>query len=126
MLRIIRSKETNQIAVVTESKRNKWDNLNNKKREVNRNFRNKKTEYPKNKINELATNSTKKKIRDLYRGINAFKRAYQPRGNLVNDGNGDLLADSPDIKNRWKNYFFHLLDVHKVNDVRQIEMLHTA
>jgi hypothetical protein len=29
-----------------------------------------KTEYLKNQINELATNSKNKNIRDLYRGIN--------------------------------------------------------
>jgi hypothetical protein len=38
-------------------------------------------------------NSKNKKIRDLSRGIN----------NL--GGDGDLLADSHNILNRWKNYF---------------------
>jgi hypothetical protein len=37
-----------------------------------------------------------------YRGINVFKKGYQPRSNLVKDENGDLLADSHDISNRWK------------------------
>jgi hypothetical protein len=31
----------------------------------------------KDKVNELATNSKNKNIRDLYRGINEFKRDYQ-------------------------------------------------
>jgi hypothetical protein len=53
--------------------------------------------------NELATNSKNKNIRDLYKGINYFKRSYQPRSNLVKDENGDLLADSHIILNRWKN-----------------------
>jgi hypothetical protein len=39
-------------------------------------------------------NSKNKNIRDLYRGINDFKKGYQPRSNLVKDENGDLLADS--------------------------------
>jgi hypothetical protein len=39
--------------------------------------------------------------------------------------NGDLLADSHNILNRWKNYFSQLLNVHRVSDVRQIE-IHTA
>jgi hypothetical protein len=38
----------------------------------------------------------------------------------VKDENGDLLADSHNILNRWKNYFSQLLNVH-----RQIE-IHTA
>jgi hypothetical protein len=65
---------------------------------------NKKREYLKDKINELATNSKKKNIRDLCRGINGFKRGYQPKNNLLKDENGDLLADSHNILNRWKNY----------------------
>jgi hypothetical protein len=60
--------------------------------------------------------------RDLYRGINKFKRGYQPRNNLVKDENGDLLVDSHNILNRWNNYFSHLLNVHNVSDVGQIEV----
>jgi hypothetical protein len=101
------------------------DNLNNVRREASRHFRNKKREYLKEKINELTTNSKNKNIRDLYRGINKFKRHYQPRNNLVKDENGGLLADSHNILNRWRNYFSQLLNVHDVSDVRQIE-IHTA
>jgi hypothetical protein len=43
----------------------------------------------------------------------------------VKDENGDLLADSHGILNRWKNYFSQLLNVHTVSDVRQIE-IHAA
>jgi hypothetical protein len=46
------------------------DNLNNVRHEANRYFRNKKREYLKDKLNELATNSKNKNIRELYRGIN--------------------------------------------------------
>jgi hypothetical protein len=60
----------------------------------------KKRKYLKDKINELATDSKNKNIRGLYRGINEFKRGYQPRSNLVKDENGDLLADSHNILNR--------------------------
>jgi hypothetical protein len=101
------------------------DNLNNVIREASRYFRNKKRGYLKDKINELATNSKNKNIRDLYRGIDGFKSGYQPRNNLVKDENGDLLADSHSILNRWKNYFSQLLNVLNVSDVRQIEV-HTA
>jgi hypothetical protein len=76
-------------------------------------------------MNELATNSKNKNIGDLYRGINGFKKGYQPRNNIKKDENGDLLADSHNILNRWKNYFFRLMNVHNVSDVRQIEV-HTA
>jgi hypothetical protein len=50
------------------------DNLNNVRQEASRHCRIKKREYLKDKINDLATNSKNKNIRDLYRGINEFER----------------------------------------------------
>jgi hypothetical protein len=101
------------------------NNVNNKVHEANRYFRNKKREYLKYEINGLATNSKNKDIRDLYRGVNEIKKGYQPKSNLIKDKNGDLLADSHNILNRWKNYFSQLLNVYRLNDFRQIE-IHTA
>jgi hypothetical protein len=43
----------------------------------------------------------------------------------VKGKNGDLLADSQNILNKWKNYFTQLLNVHRVSNVRQVE-IHTA
>jgi hypothetical protein len=40
----------------------------------------------------------------------------------VQDENGDLFADSHNILNRWKKNFSRLLNVHRVSDVRQIEI----
>jgi hypothetical protein len=59
----------------------------------------------KGKINELESNTKNKVIRDLYRGINEFKKGYQPRTILVKDDRSDLLADPHNILNWWKNYF---------------------
>ena len=59
---------------------NSVDNLDSVRCENIRHFRNNKKEYMKTKIDELETNSKKKKIRDLYRGISDFKKGYQPRG----------------------------------------------
>jgi hypothetical protein len=47
-----------------------------------------------------------------------LRGGYQRRSNLVKDENGDLLADSNTILNRWKKYFSQLLNVHYVSDVR--------
>jgi hypothetical protein len=47
-------------------------------------------------------NSKNENIRDLYRGINEFKRGYQSGSNLVKDVNCDLLADSHKFLNKWK------------------------
>jgi hypothetical protein len=73
-------------------------------------------------INELTTSNKNKNIRDLYRRINEYKMGYQPGNNLVEDENEDLLADSHNILNRWKNYFSQLLNVHNVRDVSRIEV----
>jgi hypothetical protein len=54
---------------------------------------NKKREYLKERIKESARNINNKHIRDLYRGLDEFKRDYQSRSNLVKEGNGDLLAN---------------------------------
>jgi hypothetical protein len=40
----------------------------------------------------------------------------------VKDKNGDLLADSHNILNRWKNCFSQLVNVHNVSDVRRIKV----
>jgi hypothetical protein len=79
---LLNQKKQAKIAVVTGTKRNKLDNLNNARGEASRHFRNKKKEYLKYKINERAMNSKNKKNRDLYREINEFKRGYQLRNQL--------------------------------------------
>jgi hypothetical protein len=101
------------------------DNLSGVIQEASRHFRNKKREYLKDKINKLESNSKNKNLRDLYRGINEFKKGCQPRTNLVKDKRGDLLVDLREIFTRWKNYFCQLLNVHGAGGLRQTEM-HTA
>jgi hypothetical protein len=61
----------------------------------------------------------------MYRGINVFIIGYQHRNNLVEDTNGDLFADCPNIFNRWKSYFSQLLNIHNDNYFRRMEV-HTA
>jgi hypothetical protein len=77
------------------------DNLQNLRCETSRTFRNKKGDYLKAKINELEAND--KNVGDLYRGINEFKKGYQPIINIVMDENDNLLTNP-----------------HSVHDVRQM------
>jgi hypothetical protein len=97
------------------------DNPNNIRYETSRYFRNKKKDYLKDKINELQTRSMNKKNGDMYSVINELKMSYQPTTILVKDEEGDLLADSH-VLNRWKNYSGQELNLHEVNDIRQIEI----
>jgi hypothetical protein len=46
----------------------------------------------KAKICDLETNSKIKNIRDLYRGINDFRKGHQPRNNIVKNKKGDLIT----------------------------------
>jgi hypothetical protein len=60
-------------------------------------------EYLKGEINYLPTSSKNKNIRDLYRDINAYEKDDQHRSNWIKDEDGDLLADSHNIFNRWNH-----------------------
>jgi hypothetical protein len=95
------------------------DSLQNLRRETSRTFRKKKREYLKGKINELETYNKNKNIRDFHSGINEFKKGYQPRINIMKDENGNLLADSQTVLNRWKNFFNQVLNLHGAHNVRQ-------
>jgi len=101
------------------------DILNNVRHEVSRHFRDKKKAYLRANIEELETNSKIQNFRDLYRGINDFKKGYQPRCNIVKNEKGDLVAESYSIVARWRKYFSQLFNVHGVKDVGRAEV-HTA
>jgi hypothetical protein len=45
-----------------------------------------------NQSNKLETNNKKKSIKDLYTGINDFKKGYQPSTNAVKDEKGDKIG----------------------------------
>jgi hypothetical protein len=64
-------------------------------------------------------------ISETYIGINELKKGYQPRTSIGKDESGNLFADSHGILSRWKNFFYQLLNVHGISDVRQTEM-HTV
>ena len=62
---------------IWDPSRSNADNLRNVRRDASRHFRNKKKAYLKAKIEEPETNSKINNVRDLYRGINDFKKGYQ-------------------------------------------------
>jgi hypothetical protein len=61
----------------------------------------------------------------LCKGINEFKKGYQPRINIIKYENGNLLADPQNVLNTWENFIIHMLNVYGVHDVRQMD-IHTA
>jgi hypothetical protein len=76
--------------------------------------------YPKAKIYEVETNSKTKNIRDLYTGITDFKKGYHYTTNRVKDETGDVVTVSRIILARWGKHSSQLLNLHGVNNVRQI------
>ena len=61
---------------IQDPSRSNVDNPNNIRRDASRHFRNKNKAYLKVKFEELETNSKINNVRDLYRGINDFKKGY--------------------------------------------------
>ena len=49
------------------------------------------------KIEELETNSKINNVSDVYRGINDFKKGYQPRTTIVKVEKEDLVVDPHSI-----------------------------
>jgi len=68
---------------IQDPSRSNVNNLNNVRRNASRHFRNKQKAYLKAKFEELETNIKVNYVRDLYRGINDFKKGYQPRTFIV-------------------------------------------
>jgi len=58
----------------------------------------------------------------LYRSINDFETGYHPTTNIVKDENDNLLTDSHFSLARWSNHSFQLLNIFRINDVRQWEL----
>jgi hypothetical protein len=67
-------------------------------------------EYLKAKIDELQNNTKLKNVRDLYRGINDFKKG------------GDLVTDTHRIFAMYRKHFSQLLNPHGVNGIKQTEI----
>src|SRR5215469_10874590 len=80
---ILDQKKQAKMQWIRDPSRSNVDDLNNIRRDASRHCRNKEKAYLKAKIEELETNSKVKNVRDLYRGINDFKKGYQPRTIIV-------------------------------------------
>ena len=101
MFRFLDKRNQAKLQWVHDPSQRNADNLNNVRRDASRHFSNKKVAYLKAKI-EFEINSKIKNIKDLYMGINDFKKSYQPRTNIVKDDKDDMVADSHSILARWR------------------------
>ena len=102
--------------MVQDPSQNNVDNLNTVRHENRRKFRNVKKEYTKVEIEEIETNSKMKNIRDLYRGINDFKKGYHfGLIYVVKKEKNNLISDSHCTLSRWRNHYSQLFNVHGVS-----------
>ena len=49
-------------------------------------------------VNKLEENSKNNNIREIYKGINEFKKGYQPRAYVIKKHDGKIVAETIDIK----------------------------
>jgi hypothetical protein len=61
---------------------------------ASRHFKKKMKEHLKSKTEDLQNNSKIQNTKYLCKGINDFKKRYQPRTNIIKDKKGDLVTDS--------------------------------
>ena len=55
------------------------------------------------KVNKLEENSKNKNIWEMYKGINEFKKGYQPRAYVIKKDDGTIVADTTSILSRWNS-----------------------
>ena len=46
----------------------------------------------------------------MYKGINEFKKGYQPRTYLIKKHDVTIVADTSSILSRWEQFFINLLN----------------
>ena len=64
------------------------------RRDTCRMFRKKKRDLMKAKVKKLEENTKNKNIREMYKGINEFKKGSQPRGYVLKKHDGTIEADT--------------------------------
>ena len=60
----------------------------------------------------------------VYRGISEFKKVYQPRGDLLKDERGDMVADSHSFFQRLVNHFCLCMGLMMIGGVIYLELSH--
>ena len=49
----------------------------------------------------------------MYKGINEFKKGYQPHAYVIKKQDGIIVADTISIVSRWDQFFSNLLNVNQ-------------
>ena len=49
----------------------------------------------------------------MYKGINEFKKGYQPSAYVIKKHDGSIVADTTSILRRWEQFFSNLINVNQ-------------
>jgi hypothetical protein len=77
------------------------DEFSNVRRDTCRTFGGKTRDYVKAKVNKLEENSKYRDIREMYKGINEFRKGYQPGAYVINKHDGTIVPDKTSKHIKW-------------------------
>ena len=61
-------------------------------------------------------------IQEMYKGINEFKKGYQPRACIKRKNVGRVVANTTSILSRWEQFYSHLLNVNQSTNLNVSEI----
>ena len=65
---------------------------------------------------KLEENSKNKNIWEMYKGINEFKKGYQPRTYVIQKRSDTIVTDTASILSRWEQFFSNLLNFNQITN----------
>ena len=91
----------------TRASTDKYQEARRKEKQVHKR---KKKQYENNQIEKLEELGQQNQIRQFYRDINKVRKDFKPRLTICKSKSGDIITGKGDILNRWKDYFYELLN----------------
>ena len=70
-------------------------------------------DYTKAETNKLKKSRKNKKIQEMYKGINEFKKSYQSRAYAIKKDYRTTVTDTTSILSRWEQFYSNLLHIHQ-------------
>ncbi|CAG4962692.1 unnamed protein product [Colias eurytheme] len=84
-------------------------------KEAKRIIRKAKRQHLDNLVKTMETLIRASETRQFYQELKSYKKGYQPVTQMLEDEDGNLIANKADIKVSWRNYFQQLLNCTQLN-----------
>jgi hypothetical protein len=108
--KVIERKERKRIWINSDTAENK-DRYIESNKETNKILRRKKRMYVNSLIDKAEQERSTNNARDFYRKIRFFKKGFTPNPYGVKDKEGVVLTENQKVLERWREYFYELLNV---------------